>query len=250
MESVGTTLTVCDAHVGVGGAAANSNQHPEQHRDGRYGMDYGSAYLNSVLRPASNPHAGVLPVTSRSFMQRTYLPGTDAHVDLSILDSETHNDGRLVEEIRSSSGVEESRSNDTVLFGGLVLEQHAMQPGAAPPSSQSDDRSWKKARTNGPGSGDEATSKKARGRPRVDTADATAADRRRTQIRLAQRAYRLRKETTISTLKERLSELQSAIEDMSKSFLKFNDNAMSSGIAQMRPDLARDLKETAEQVLK
>jgi hypothetical protein len=66
---------------------------------------------------------------------------------------------------------------------------------------------------------------------------------------LAQRAYRQRKETTISSLKGRVSELQAAIEEANKSFLKFNDNAMSSGIIQMRPDLARDLRDTTERFL-
>ncbi|KAH0542974.1 hypothetical protein FGG08_002662 [Glutinoglossum americanum] len=221
----------------------NSNQ-PQ---DGQFEVDYGSAYLNNLLQPTSNPHAGILPNTSRSYMQHTYIGGTNAHMDLSILDSETHNDSRVIEEIRSSSG-SQARSNDTTLLGGLVLKQASVDSEALS-SKQPDGRSRKKSRTNSQGSDDEATSKKVRGRPRVDTTDETAADRRRTQIRLAQRAYRLRKETTISSLKEKVSELQSAIEDVNKSFLKFNDNAMNSGLIQMRPDLARDLKEATEQFL-
>jgi hypothetical protein len=172
MESAGTTLATYDSYVG--GAPTNSNHQPELPQDERYGMDLGSTYLNCLLRPVSNPHAGVLPVTSRSYAQHEFLDGNSAHMDLSILDSETHSDGRIVEGVRSSSGVE-ARGNDTTLFGGLVLEQNAMESGAAL-SSQSDDRSWKKPRTNGHGSGDEVAGKKIRGRPRVDTADETAAD--------------------------------------------------------------------------
>ncbi|KAF1914393.1 hypothetical protein BDU57DRAFT_454768, partial [Ampelomyces quisqualis] len=88
--------------------------------------------------------------------------------------------------------------------------------------------------------------KKARGRPRVDTTDATAADRRRTQIRLAQRAYRQRKETTISSLKQQSSQLHSIIEQMNKTFLRFNDYALKSGLLQLNIGLARELKHATE----
>lgn len=73
--------------------------------------------------------------------------------------------------------------------------------------------------------------------------------RRRTQIRLAQRAYRLRKENTINQLKEHVTSLQETIEEMSKAFLAFNDNAMNSGILQVRPELARQLKATTERFI-
>jgi hypothetical protein len=94
---------------------------------------------------------------------------------------------------------------------------------------------------------DEEDSKKQRGRPRLDTQDETAADRRRTQIRLAQRAYRHRKETTISALKKRVSELERTIEKMNKSFLEFHDNAIDSGLVLSKPSLARQLKATTEE---
>ncbi|KAF2677534.1 hypothetical protein K458DRAFT_319319 [Lentithecium fluviatile CBS 122367] len=91
-----------------------------------------------------------------------------------------------------------------------------------------------------------AAGKKARGRPRVDTQDATAADRRRTQIRLAQRAYRQRKESTISSLKDQNTRLQNIIEQMNKSFLQFNDSALKSGLLQINPALAQQLKQVTE----
>ncbi|KAF2006670.1 hypothetical protein P154DRAFT_222374 [Amniculicola lignicola CBS 123094] len=105
----------------------------------------------------------------------------------------------------------------------------------------------KRSRTGQGGQGgDENGSKKARGRPRVDTQDATAADRRRTQIRLAQRAYRQRKETTISSLKQQNTTLQTIIEQMNKSFLRFNDSALRSGVLQVNPGLGRELKQVTE----
>ncbi|TKA73691.1 hypothetical protein B0A49_04330 [Cryomyces minteri] len=88
----------------------------------------------------------------------------------------------------------------------------------------------------------ESEEKKQRGRPRLDPEDETAADRRRTQIRLAQRAYRQRKETTISSLKRRVSELQSTISEMNGAFSRFSDDVTMLGVP---PDLAQDLKETS-----
>lgn len=78
-------------------------------------------------------------------------------------------------------------------------------------------------------------SKKQRGRPRLDPQDETPAERRRTQIRLAQRAYRTRKETTISELKGQVSELQSAINHMSKTFSQLHDNLFDSGVLNSLP---------------
>ncbi|KAF2091236.1 hypothetical protein K490DRAFT_22261, partial [Saccharata proteae CBS 121410] len=94
--------------------------------------------------------------------------------------------------------------------------------------------------------GESKHSKKQRGRPKVDTQDETAADRRRTQIRLAQRAYRQRKETTISSLQKQVEQLQSIIGSMNSSFLNFNDRVLQSDILSLRPQLASELKETTE----
>lgn len=70
--------------------------------------------------------------------------------------------------------------------------------------------------------------------------------RRRTQIRLAQRAYRQRKETTISSLKGQNDRLQSIIDQMNKSFINFNEAALKSGLLQLNPVLARQLKSVSE----
>jgi hypothetical protein len=83
----------------------------------------------------------------------------------------------------------------------------------------------------------------------VEGQDETAADRRRTQIRLAQRAYRLRKETTIASLKGQVASLQATIEEMNRTFLSFNDSAVASGILHMSPELARELKIATEQFI-
>ncbi|KFY72456.1 hypothetical protein V499_07415 [Pseudogymnoascus sp. VKM F-103] len=92
-------------------------------------------------------------------------------------------------------------------------------------------------------------SKKSRGRPRLDTKDETAADRRRTQIRLAQRAYRHRKETTISSLESQVEKLQSTAEAMNSAFLGLYDFASSQGLLQREPEFARQLQATTQRVL-
>ncbi|KAK2780674.1 hypothetical protein FQN52_007131 [Onygenales sp. PD_12] len=107
--------------------------------------------------------------------------------------------------------------------------------------------SKKKAKTS-PGSSEEDAAKR-RGRPRLNTRDKTAAERRRTQIRLAQRAYRLRKEATISSLNQRVVELEETVDEMSKSFLAFNDEAMSSGLLSAQPEFADHLRRVTERFL-
>lgn len=72
--------------------------------------------------------------------------------------------------------------------------------------------------------------------------------RRRTQIRLAQRAYRQRKETTISGLNRRVTHLEKTIEDMHNTFLAFSDRATASGVQENNPALAEHLKITADRL--
>ena len=94
---------------------------------------------------------------------------------------------------------------------------------------------------------EEETAKKQRGRPRLDTQDETAADRRRTQIRLAQRAYRHRKETTISALKKKVADLENTIVTLNNTYTELHDNLIDSGLFNSKPALAQQLEATAEQ---
>ncbi|CAK3945749.1 Hypothetical predicted protein [Lecanosticta acicola] len=90
-------------------------------------------------------------------------------------------------------------------------------------------------------SGDEG---KKRGRPRVEKLDQSIADRRRTQIRMAQRAYRQRKESTLEDLRKRVSDLTNTIELMNKAFLDCRDRLATSGLADSQ---TQDMHETLEQ---
>ncbi|KAI3546902.1 BZIP family transcription factor [Colletotrichum filicis] len=93
---------------------------------------------------------------------------------------------------------------------------------------------------------DEEEKKRSRGRPRLDTNDETAKDRRRTQIRLAQRAYRNRKETAIQSLEKKVDELRRTNEEMSKEFMKLYDFAVSKGMHESTPEFGRQLQATTE----
>jgi hypothetical protein len=149
--------------------------------------------------------------------------------------------------VPTSSGVSErnpQRKSSQANYGGYVAEdEHISTPANLSRGHVDDNPSPKKRPRRSPKS-DEEDSKRQRGRPRLDTQDETAADRRRTQIRLAQRAYRHRKETTISALKKRVGELERTIEKMNKTFLEFHDNAIDSGLVLSKPSLAQQLKAT------
>ncbi|TFB02745.1 hypothetical protein CCMA1212_005384 [Trichoderma ghanense] len=92
--------------------------------------------------------------------------------------------------------------------------------------------------------------KRSRGRPRLDTKDETAADRRRTQIRLAQRAYRHRKDTAITTLEQKVKDLEASNEAMSKEFTKFYDIILAEGIFDLAPHAAPRLRLIADRLLR
>ncbi|KAF4972104.1 hypothetical protein FSARC_1244 [Fusarium sarcochroum] len=91
--------------------------------------------------------------------------------------------------------------------------------------------------------------KRSRGRPRLDTRDETAQERRRTQIRLAQRAYRNRKDTAITTLEDKVKELEDANESMGKEFMNFFDFVLSQGMLEGAPEVARRLNDTTRKFL-
>ncbi|KAJ4305982.1 hypothetical protein N0V88_000772 [Collariella sp. IMI 366227] len=95
----------------------------------------------------------------------------------------------------------------------------------------------------------EEEKKRSRGRPRLDTKDETAADRRRTQIRLAQRAYRNRKENVIQTLEKQVQHLKNTNEEMSNVFMQLCDFSKQSGLVEQIPEFGRQLHTTTERFL-
>lgn len=77
----------------------------------------------------------------------------------------------------------------------------------------------------------------------MDKHDESAADRRRTQIRMAQRAYRQRKESTLEELRKRVSELTNTVELMNKAFTDHYDRLFLLGLPSRH---LQDVRETAE----
>lgn len=73
----------------------------------------------------------------------------------------------------------------------------------------------------------------------------TFCQRRRTQIRLAQRAYRHRKDTAISSLEQRVKELEDANDSLNKEFNKFYDLICGEGVLNMIPHAAPRLRKIA-----
>lgn len=77
--------------------------------------------------------------------------------------------------------------------------------------------------------------RKTRGRPRLEVSGSTAADKRRTQIRVAQRKYRERKETTILDLKEEITELHELLQKTNSSVKQLYSTLDSTGLLDALP---------------
>ncbi|KAJ5584418.1 uncharacterized protein N7459_004218 [Penicillium hispanicum] len=102
-----------------------------------------------------------------------------------------------------------------------------------------------------------------RGRPRTITDDqqvpevglpikcfgsrAHRVQRRRKQLRVAQQAYRKRKETTINNLQTRVQELEVGIEQLSESFLSFSNLLLEANLLNAHPEIANSLQEITQQ---
>jgi hypothetical protein len=66
------------------------------------------------------------------------------------------------------------------------------------------------------------------------------------QIRLAQRAYRSRKEASVSSLQSRVLKLESAVEQISAAFLSFSDELIQSEVLASHPRLTLRLRDTVQ----
>ncbi|KOS39608.1 hypothetical protein ACN38_g9564 [Penicillium nordicum] len=86
-----------------------------------------------------------------------------------------------------------------------------------------------------------------RGRPRTVTNEQEVPERRRKQLRLAQQAYRKRKETTIGNLQNRVHELQTGIENISQSFLSFSSLLIEEQLLSQYPHIASALQNITQQ---
>ncbi|CAI7667530.1 unnamed protein product [Penicillium palitans] len=86
-----------------------------------------------------------------------------------------------------------------------------------------------------------------RGRPRTVANEQEVPERRRKQLRLAQQAYRKRKETTIGNLQNRVHELETGIENISQSFLSFSSLLIEEQLLSQYPHIASALQNITQQ---
>ncbi|ESZ98917.1 hypothetical protein SBOR_0775 [Sclerotinia borealis F-4128] len=188
-------------------------------------------------------------VSQNVFMNHPFQPIYPG--SLGILNAEKYDDGRSSIGSHNPSMMSmRGQMQNPMPFG--MLEKNGDSSDTKPPSEEHENgkKRRKRARNESPSlEDDEEARKKARGRPRVDTKDETAADRRRTQIRMAQRAYRHRKETTISSLEKQVQELRGTNEEMNNIFINLYDFAISKGLLQREPEFGQQLQSTTEQFL-
>ncbi|KAI1100356.1 hypothetical protein F4804DRAFT_47465 [Jackrogersella minutella] len=84
--------------------------------------------------------------------------------------------------------------------------------------------------------------KRSRGRPRLETKDQTPSERRRTQIRLAQRAYRNRKENAITDLQAKIDDLKDVNNEINSAYQNLFDYASQRGLLAQAPEFRQQLQ--------
>ncbi|GIJ81628.1 hypothetical protein Asppvi_000127 [Aspergillus pseudoviridinutans] len=88
-----------------------------------------------------------------------------------------------------------------------------------------------------------------RGRPRIERAGETAGERRKEQIRLAQRAYRFRKDLRISELDQKVAELEQTVLAIRDLYLSVHTSVVDSGIAVSHPFLVQSMQTNLQLLL-
>ncbi|KAK8131805.1 hypothetical protein PG984_008243 [Apiospora sp. TS-2023a] len=167
--------------------------------------------------------------------------------DLAILSAERYDDGRHAQRPAASNGTAMKKALSS---GGGEKSVPKKRARKQPPVDQDEHDEEKK---------------RARGRPRLDTTDQTPQEagfflsvaihgqkvwsvpvltcqqRRRTQIRLAQRAYRDRKESAITNLEREVENLKTTNDQMAQAYHDVFDYAASHGLLDAKSELGRKL---------
>ncbi|KAI0851180.1 hypothetical protein F5Y00DRAFT_230520 [Daldinia vernicosa] len=84
--------------------------------------------------------------------------------------------------------------------------------------------------------------KRSRGRPRLETKDQDPGERRRTQIRLAQRAYRNRKENAITDLQAKIDDLKNVNSEINNAYHDLFNYASQRGLLAQAPEFGQQLQ--------
>ncbi|KAF7959193.1 hypothetical protein EAE96_002708 [Botrytis aclada] len=219
-----------------------------------------SPSISNLVGDHTRPHQDMQALAFNStdqpsqgtFMNHTFQPTYSN--GLGILNAEKYDDGRgSIGSHNPNMMTMKNQMQNQIPFG--IVEKREDSSDTRPQSEEYEHEQGKKrrkrTRNESPNldDDDDEARKKARGRPRVDTKDDTAADRRRTQIRMAQRAYRHRKETTISSLEMQVQELRGTNEEMNNIFINLYDFAISRGLLQREPEFGRQLQSSTQRFL-
>ena len=200
---------------------------------------YGERLCEDLSEISSDPQT----LLRQSRVQANMMNPPNYQVDLDILSATTYPGGLL--DISAKAPVSNRKRGSQQLYGGLLMRQKDSDESrfsSSPEALEDELRPKKRQRRSNKNNDDDALDKKQRGRPRLDTQDETAADRRRTQIRLAQRAYRHRKETTIVALKEQVSEMVKMVDSLDAVFRDYHDQVCNTGMLANDPVLALKLQ--------
>ncbi|KAL4909536.1 hypothetical protein BDW74DRAFT_146774 [Aspergillus multicolor] len=145
----------------------------------------------------------------------------------------------------------EAYNNQVPLFGGLVLDNDNLS--STDSSVQSTEfpatTAYRPPQRTSRTTATEPTRKRGRPRKLIDDAGVNPEERRRTQVRMAQRAYRSRKEASVSSLKDRINQLETAMKQISTAVISFGDDLVRSGALDTHPDLLKPLGNTVQACL-
>ena len=153
--------------------------------------------------------------------------------DLTPIDAIARGHGRELPAIISPDTYNADRSVESSNTSQLLQNIFQQRPSTQEinqdqdPVSDVDDRSNTEPSSN--------MERKIRGRPRLEVSGSSAADKRRTQIRVAQRKYRERKETTIAELKEDIAELHELLQKTNLSVKQLYSTLDSTGLLDALP---------------
>ncbi|RJE21482.1 hypothetical protein PHISCL_06177 [Aspergillus sclerotialis] len=88
-----------------------------------------------------------------------------------------------------------------------------------------------------------------RGRPKLEPSERRQFEDRRSQVRRAQRTYRLRKEATVQNLRTRVADLETTLQNVSDILVNFQDTITSSVLNLGSPDIPLLFSDTVDRVL-
>ncbi|KAK6956689.1 hypothetical protein Daesc_001968 [Daldinia eschscholtzii] len=180
---------------------------------------------SSGLQPFSQPENTIhqLATTDTVAPLPDVPPMRYSHADLAVLNADQYDDGRHTTRLASKTNL---KPNVTV-----VPVDNASNPRKRGRKSPERELEVPAEET-----------KRSRGRPRLETKDQTPSERRRTQIRLAQRAYRNRKENAITDLQAKINDLKNVNNEINNAYQNLFNYASQRGLLAQAPEFGQELQ--------